>query len=49
VKHLSGAPLLGRPLASPANIRLGIRLERLARDKHSVNYDRKSFIIQAPG
>jgi hypothetical protein len=34
---------------------LWVRLERLARDKHylllpkSINYGRKSFIVQAPG
>jgi hypothetical protein len=32
-KALSGAPLKGRPLILPTNIRLG--LVRLARDKHS--------------
>ncbi len=32
MKHLTGAPLKGRPLALPKNIKT--RLERLARDKH---------------
>ncbi len=45
VRHLSGAPIKGRLLALPANI----RLEKLAMDKRSsllqkfVTYNRKIF------
>jgi hypothetical protein len=48
---LSGAPLWGRLLASPSNIRL---LDRLARGKHFsllrkyVNYNRKKFYTTDP-
>ncbi len=53
MKHLSGAPFYGRPLALPKNIRLGWkgspRTNTLAYYVKSVNYDRKSFIAQAPG
>ncbi len=53
MKHLSDAPLYGRLLALPTNIRLGLAI--LARDKHSsllpkfVNYGQKSFITSATG
>jgi hypothetical protein len=53
VEHLKGASL-GQAAALPANIRLGLKLERLARDKHSrllrksVNYSRKKFYRTGP-
>ncbi len=51
MKHLSGAPLLGRLLASPT---IKTRLERFAKDKHSsllrksVNYRSKKFYSTGP-
>ncbi len=52
VKHLSGARLKGRLLASPRNIRLGWkglpRTNTLAYYE-SVNYSRKFFKALAPG
>ncbi len=50
--YLKGAPLYGRLLASPTNIRLG--WERLAKDKHSdilqisANYGHKKFYYSWP-
>jgi hypothetical protein len=52
MKHLSGAPLQGRLLASLTNIRLGWKgmpgTNTLAYYKKSVNYSREKFIEQAP-
>jgi len=52
VKHLSGAPVYGRLLALPTNIRLGWK--RYVGDKHSsllrkfVNYGQKFFYNIGP-
>ncbi len=54
VEHLKKGASLGQAPALPANIRLGLKLERLARDKHSrllrksVNYSRKKFYRTGP-
>ncbi len=48
VKNLSGAPLQGRLLASPTNIRLGWKGKHFSLLRKSVNYGRKSFIVQVP-
>jgi hypothetical protein len=48
VKHLSGAPLYGRLLASPTNIRLGWKGKpgtNTSLLQNSVNYGRKKFYI----
>jgi hypothetical protein len=53
VKHLSGAPLYGRPLASPINIRLGWTglpgTNTLAYYENPKITSVKSFIVPAPG
>jgi hypothetical protein len=52
-KAIACAPLKGKLLASPTNVRLGWK--KLARDKPSsllrtsINYGQKSFITLAPG
>jgi hypothetical protein len=53
VKHLSGVPIFSRPLALPANIRLG--WERIEIDKHSsllqtlMIFGHKKLISMGPG
>jgi hypothetical protein len=49
VKHISGAPLYGRLLASLTKIRLGWKgLSRTSLKQKSVNYDRKKFYRTGP-
>ena len=52
MKHLSGAPLYGRLLASPTNTRLGWKglpgINTLAYYENSLITPAKSFIVQAP-
>ncbi len=45
MKHLSGVPLHGRPLALPTNIRLGWKG---LPGTNTVNYVRKKFYIIGP-
>ncbi len=52
MKHLSGAPLKGRPLALPANIRLGWKslpgTNTLAYYENQINYGRNKFYSAGP-
>ncbi len=51
VKHLSGAPLVGRPLALPTDIRLGwkgLPWTNTSLLRKSVNYGRKKFYRISP-
>ncbi len=49
IQLLSDAPLVGRLLALPANIRLVCRCKHSSLIQKSVNYEQKSFITLRPG
>jgi hypothetical protein len=49
MKLLSDAPLVGRLLALPTNIRLVCRYKHSSLIQKSVNYEQKSFITLRPG